>query len=404
LSRRSQAAIFLILGLFSAGFSSAQETSAQEATDEQPDTGLGSRIARWLEQPRRIQKQLADVGIVPILSGFAQGTGPAPGLSAFQPRLMGGLDVMVAGGYSFRGDSFQEVRIGRLPHEPGRAPSRRLSLDSLAPAFASGSPERWFAYAELRQREFDGGIVYDDLGGATAYRQADTTLELVAGRRVGAHWLFAMRAGTISGEARVDEAGLGDMRTMLAAATQDRDRFLRTSASFAFDDRDHPRRTTSGSYVEVSLQHFGGRDRQVSFNRLTLDARRFQTLGSPNRVVALRASGTLDSGGGLTVPFYLLDTLGGDRLRAYDPYRFRAPNVMAFSAEYRQGLSGSLQAVAFFDGGRAWGGPDTMGTQGPRGSYGLGLRFLSDDNVLVRLEGAQGAEGTRFQARLGFSF
>ena len=213
-----------------------------------------------------------------------------------------------------------------------------------------------------------------------------------------------MRAGTISGEAFVDEAGAGDTRTMLAAVSQDPDRFLRTSASFAYDDRDHPRRTTRGSYAEVSLQHFGGRDSQVSFNRLTLDARRFQTLGSPRRVLALRASGTLDSGGGMTVPFYLLDTLGGDRLRAYDPYRFRAPNVMALSAEYRHGVSSSLDAVAFFDGGRAWGGAGSMGTQGARGSYGLGVRFLSDDNVLVRLEGAHGAEGTRFQARIGFSF
>jgi hypothetical protein len=98
----------------------------QDAVGEPEDGGLASRIARWLEQPRRIQQQLAGVGVVPILSGFAQGTGPAPGLSVFRPRLIGPLDVTLAGGFSLHGDSFQDVRVGRLPHEAGSGAPLRV--------------------------------------------------------------------------------------------------------------------------------------------------------------------------------------------------------------------------------------------------------------------------------------
>jgi outer membrane protein assembly factor BamA len=226
----------------------------------------------------------------------------------------------------------------------------------------------------------------------------------VAGHRLGNRWLVGLRTGTVSGAAEVDMAGSGHMAKMLDAASHERDRYFRTEASFAYDDRDHPRRTTRGSFLELGLAHFGGRAEHPSFNRLTLDGRHFEQLGSPERVLALHASGTLDSGGRFTTPFYLLDTLGGDRLRGYDPYRFRGPSVLAVSAEYRQALARHVEAVAFLDAGRAWGGAPGMGTDGWRGSYGLGLRLLSANRVLLRLEGARGAEGVRFQARLGLAF
>ena len=121
-------------------------------------------------------------------------------------------------------------------------------------------------------------------------------------------------------------------------------------------------------------------------------------------MLALRATATLDGGTGFDVPFYLLDTLGGDRLRGYDAYRFRGPRVVSFSAEYRHALARSLEAVAFWDAGRVWGGAPALGTDGLRGSYGLGLRVLSSDGVLLRVEGAHGAEGARLHVRLGFAF
>jgi outer membrane protein assembly factor BamA len=279
----------------------------------------------------------------------------------------------------------------------------------MAPAFAAGARERRFVYAELRHRDFDGGLVFDDEGGAIPYRLEDTSIDLVGGQRLGVHWLLGLRAGVVSGAARVDtssseSSGDGRMGAWLSASARERDGYFRTAASLAFDDRDHPRRPTQGSYLELSFAHFGGMQQHPSFDRLTLDARRFQALGSPERVLALRASATLDGGTGAEVPFYLLDTLGGDRLRGYDPYRFRGPSVIAFSAEYRQALARSLEAVAFWDVGRAWGGAPAMGTDGLRGSYGLGVRLLSPSGVLLRLEGARGAEGVRFQARLGFAF
>lgn len=378
-------------------------SQAQDSADPPADGGLAARVSNWLDQPRQLQQQLAGAGLYPILSSFAQGTGPAPGLTMFGPRLSGSpLDVMVAGARSFQGDSFQEFRIGRLPHEPGRAPSRKQSLESLAPAFAAGAPERSFVYAELRHREFDGGLVYDDQGGATAYRLEDTSLDLVAGRRLGDRWLVALRTGAVSGTARLDASANKEMAAMLDDGSE-RERFFRTAVSFAYDDRDHPRRTTRGSFLELAFGRFQGMDAHPSFNRLMLDGRRYQSLGSEERVLALRATATLDSGPGFDVPFYLLDALG-DRLRGYDPFRFRGPKVASFSAEYRQALARSLEAVAFADAGKVWGGAPAMGTGGWRESYGLGLRLVCSEGVLLRVEGARGAEGARLHVRLGFSF
>lgn len=395
-------ALALLLSALAVPASASAEDSLRD-----PDGGsLASRIGDWLDrQPRHLQQQLAGAGVFPIASGFAQGTGPAPGLTVFQPRLAGSpLDLMVAGARSFHGDAFQEIRLGRLPHAPGRAPTRRDSLESLAPAFAAGAAERGFVYAELRHRDLDGGLVFDDQGGATPYRLDDTALDLVAGHRLGDRWLVALRAGTLSGAARVDASTSGSMTSSLAAGSGARERFFHTTASFAYDHRDHPRLTARGSFLELSLGRFLGRGGLGSFSRLALDARRFHSLGSEARVLALRATATLDSGSGSGEPFYLLETLGGDRLRGYDPYRFRGPRVASFSAEYRQALNRHLQAVTFWDAGRAWGGAPAMGTNGLRASYGLGLRLLSSEGVLLRVEGARGAEGQRLSVRLGFAF
>jgi hypothetical protein len=379
---------------------------ADEAEDQPKDGGLAESIGRWLaREPRQALEKLGEAGVYPIASGFAQGTGPAPGLTLFQPRALGmPLDVMVAGARSFYGDSFQEIRVGRMLYEPGRAPTRRDSLESLAPALAAGASERSFFYAELRHREFGGGLVFDDLGGATAYRQDDTSLSLVAGHRLGSRWLVGMRAGTVTGSARLDASSDVRMMSMLTEGARERERYFRTSASLAFDGRDHPRLTARGTFLEMSLAHYQGRDGRASFNRLAFDVRRYQPLGSESRVLALRAAATLDSDTGLDSPFYLLETLGGDRLRSYDTYRFRSPRLASFSAEYRHALAANLQAVAFWDGGRAWGGSTVIGTNGFRSSYGLGLRLLSSERVLLRLEGARGAEGTRLHLGLGLAF
>ncbi len=66
----------------------------------------------------------------------------------------------------------------------------------------------------------------------------------------------------------------------------------------------------------------------------------------------------VDSSGGNQMPFYLQPTLGGtdinnvDALRSYRDYRFRAPNLLVFQAEYTRTIWGPIAFLGFYDTGR----------------------------------------------------
>ena len=60
--------------------------------------------------------------------------------------------------------------------------------------------------------------------------------------------------------------------------------------------------------------------------------------------------------------------------------------------------------AAFFDGGAASGGFAGLDSFGFRTSTGAGVRLTTRDKVLLRFDVATGDEGTRFNARIGYSF
>ena len=105
------------------------------------------------------------------------------------------------------------------------------------------------------------------------------------------------------------------------------------------------------------------------------------------------------------MPFFLERSLGGSRtLRGFDSFRFRGPRLATVSVEYRCEVMGPFELAAFYDAGKVWGGPVDTGTRGIASSYGMGLRIKSKDDVLVRMDVARGAEGTRAHLSFGYSF
>jgi hypothetical protein len=386
------------------GWAQAQEdVSIPEGSTE--GRSIFTKAADWIERnPLALRRNLAAGGIFPSLGGFAQNTGVSPGLTMVQPSIGGsGIGIMFSTARSFRGDEFGELRVGRLPYAPSRPPSRQQTLEALTPAFAAGAPQRFFAYAELRRRDLEGGELFDDQGGSTPYQLDDATVDLVVGWHPTPHWLAAMRAGTLSADAQLELAG-NDLLASLSRK-DGRDRYFRTSAAIAFDDRDHPRNPHRGSFAELSLSRYAAREGDVGgFDRIGFEARHFQPLGSERRVLALRASATLDSGGN-DVPFYLMDSLGGgERLRSYQAFRFRGPRLWSITAEYRHELARMFEGVVFYDAGKVWGGNDAMATSGLLGSYGAGVRVKSSEGVLLRFEAARGSEGSRLNVKLGYEF
>jgi hypothetical protein len=82
---------------------------------------------------------------------------------------------------------------------------------------------------------------------------------------------------------------------------------------------------------------------------------------------------------GNSMPFYLQPTIGGtninnvDVLRSYRDYRFRAPNVLAFQAEYRRTIWGPFAALGFYDVGRVAEQRSDIGIAHMRHSFGAGM-------------------------------
>jgi hypothetical protein len=83
--------------------------------------------------------------------------------------------------------------------------------------------------------------------------------------------------------------------------------------------------------------------------------------------------------GGNQMPFYLQPTIGGadianvDMLRSYRDYRFRAPNLLVFQAEYAHTIWGPLAFLGFYDTGRVAQRRADIGISQMRHSFGAGL-------------------------------
>ena len=105
--------------------------------------------------------------------------------------------------------------------------------------------------------------------------------------------------------------------------------------------------------------------------------------------------------GGDQVPFYLEPTLGGtdinnlDALRSYRDYRFRAPNLLVFQAEYTHVIWGPLALLGFYDTGRVAEQRSEIGLSQMRHSFGAGLIVqLGGAPVLKFYYAWGGPEGT----------
>jgi hypothetical protein len=122
-----------------------------------------------------------------------------------------------------------------------------------------------------------------------------------------------------------------------------------------------PRMQGFTSSISTSYRWFESTSGPYSFRRL--DAI-WQNRYSPPLNVDLGAISTIVrfvdayAPAGNSIPFYLQPTIGGndisnvDVLRSYRDYRFRAPSLLTFQAEYRRTIWGPIAALAFYDVGR----------------------------------------------------
>lgn len=360
------------------------------------------------------------LGVYPRVAGVSSGSRIAPSLRFWQPDIGGSsLSVHASAAYSLRGYELYDFQAGRLPHQGRALPPRSTKGDDVYElgGLAKSSLDRLILYSSLRYRHNPQDPFYglgsdSRLEDRTAFLQQDATYELVGGWQFGRRLVATGRFGyrqVFVGPADTDEhptigARFDDVSAPGLARQPD---FWKSSALLLFDGRDRPFNAHRGGMVGLEATRYDDRGgREFQFTRLAVDARGYLSLGSPQRVLALRALVSRDrADDGSRVPFYLMEELSDShRLRGYLTFRYRGERTVALSAEYRWEAAPALELALFADAGRAFRPEESWALTDLRGAVGFGIRFKTHDAVVGRLEVARGVESTRVYVRFGPSF
>jgi Omp85 superfamily domain len=359
-------------------------------------------------------------GLYPRVAGISSASWIAPIVRFWQPDIGGtSLSVHASAAYSLRGYELYDFQAGRLPHAGRALPPRSTKGDDVYElgGIKKSTLDRLILYSALRYRHNprDGfyGLGADSrLEDRTSFLLQDATYELVGGwqfgRRVVATARFGYRQAFI-GEGEVPDVptigALFDDTSAPGLARQPD--FWKTSGLLLYDGRDRPFNPHRGGMVGLELTRYDDRgSEEFAFTRMALDARGYVSLGSPQRVLAVRGLFVRDEADeGSRVPFYLMEELSDShRLRGYPTFRYRGEKIVALSAEYRWEAAPALELALFTDAGRAYRPEESWRVHGLSASLGFGIRLKTHEDVILRLEVAGGTETTRAYLRFGPSF
>ncbi|MET0553595.1 MAG: BamA/TamA family outer membrane protein [Vicinamibacteria bacterium] len=359
-------------------------------------------------------------GIYPRVAGVSSGSRLAPSLRFWQPDIGGSsVSVHASAAYSLRGYELYDLQAGRLPHAGQALPPRSTKGDDVYElgGLAKSGLDRLILYSSLRYRHnpqdaFFGLGSDSKLEDRTSFLQQDATYEVVGGwqfgRRLVATGRFGYRQVFVgAGESKEFPTTGAVFDDAAAPGLARQPDFWKSSAFLLFDGRDRPFNPHRGGMVGLEVTRYDDRDStEFAFTRTALDARGYLSLGSPQRVVAVRALVSRDrADDGARVPFYLMEELSDShRLRGYQTFRYRGERTVALSAEYRWEAAPALELAVFADAGRAFRPEESWSLSDLRGAVGFGIRIKTHDAVIGRLEFARGAESSRLYVRFGPSF
>ncbi len=306
---------------------------------------------------------------------------------------------------------------------------KKESLDLIL--FNSTKGERWYVFAfsvpdlEIRQgrayplsfdfkAEYDKFLNYGFYGlgpgtvddGRTLLTYETIDLPIVFGRGLSPH--LVVEAGYTLRWTRYLEPREGAFVDEIAALAAAGRSFV-PLASFAlkYDTSDSQIHPTRGLRLilkgEVAAGFLGSRD--ASFNRLTLDFRKYLRVFGEKDVFAVRA--LAQSVGGGAIPLYDHASLGGGNvltaLRGFPVNRFLDKGKFLVNAEYRFPIFWRLGGNVFADAGTVWPSLAAIDLGDLAADAGLGLRFYMPDFV-VRVDVAWSGEGTGLYFNFGHIF
>jgi hypothetical protein len=262
-----------------------------------------------------------------------------------------------------------------------------------------------FLHRYLAQEDFFGFGLASDRANHTDYSLRETA--------VGSELVYAVTENvgiSFGGDLRHIRPGSGENRALPSIGAEFEpqeipgygDRFLYATlgASLFWDTQDRPAYPRRGSRIEGDIRQFIGLGaNDPGFRRFGIELRSALPLpGHDHGLVTRFRADWLDHGSGTAVPFFFTRGLGGSHsLRGFPLNRFRGEDLVLATVEYRSAiLPGKLDAVVFWDAGGAYRSFSEMGFRSIEHSFGAGIRVLRRDRILLRLEVAQGSEGTRF--------
>ncbi|HEY7514156.1 MAG TPA: BamA/TamA family outer membrane protein, partial [Vicinamibacteria bacterium] len=355
-------------------------------------------------------------GFYPRIQGIAQGSRNALGVRFWQPDIDGSRISATGSAFvSVNKYQYYDFVLGRIAHGPeGGFPERTVKTDDVyelgqiqvrrgSETFTVAGFVRYEDYTQLDYYGLGNDSVPES---QTNYRTRDTTAGLSVGWRYR-HLMLAARGGVLetrllsgtNDDVPSTEEVFDDGTAPGLTAAPDYWFFL---AQAAWDRRDVAFNPKNGFFLGLQVSRYEDRRSDAfAFTRYGADARGYFSLGSPQRVVALRALyGNQDADDGARVPFYLQEFLGGSHtLRGFASFRFRGTDSLLLQAEYRWEPAGALELAAFVDAGQVAARSADLSLSELKTSYGVGLRIKTWQAVMVRMDLAWSEEGTRFLFR-----
>jgi hypothetical protein len=429
-----RARALLLLAAVAWGSAAAEEDAVPETRAEQwtrlrrekaahpapPHRSFLERTLLAVEKAKRPSLFGLNLGAVyPRVLNIASGSETAAGIRLWRPDLGASrIDLHASAFYSIRGYEYYDLQLGRMAHRGRAFPACSTRGDDVYELgdVARVDVGRAVLYGSARYRHYPQTAFYGL--GADARPEARTTFlgqdalyEVVTGYQ-GPRGAATVRAGLMQAfvgpgtEEEVPSIGaLYDDRS--APGLERQPDFVHLAASLLLDGRDEPGNPHRGGMIALAASRFDERGGDAfTFDRIAGDARAFASLGSPQRVLAVRALASADRpASGARVPFYLQEALGGSRtLRGFDTFRFRGHKLLLFQAEYRWEAWPALELALFADAGRAYGLGEDFALRGLETDYGFGVRLKTHDAVIGRLDVAWSREDTRYLLRLGPAF
>jgi outer membrane protein assembly factor BamA len=397
------------------GGESKGDSQPTHEPSETQDEGPLKRMPRWLKafsSPDEKQGLSVTAGIIVAGSSLSGGVGYR------RLNLFKSIDYEVEGNVSVRGYQDYRAAIGLLDARPST-----LELDvadrkvaSLFNASSRKSPGSAL-YLDLRFRDYPRHTYY---GTGIDSREEDRADYALHGLSVEGVWQWQLTSAVgVSARGGWLDLGVGSGRNdslvnveerfvpAMTPGAPEQPLYFTYGAGIVHDTRLEPGAPENGHMLGFAARRYSASAfEDLSFTRLTFDARGYRRLRSERGVLAVRGlvSSDLTGDSGAT-PFYLQQSLGGgETLRGFHSYRFPDQALAHLSVEYRWRAHRYVEIAPFVDTGTVAPALSRLSLGSFKLSPGVGIRGRTNRRVLARLDWAWGSEGHRIVLGTGPAF